>query len=141
MKLFSFTVLLLLAIAGKAGAQTSTAKRNLQFDGYYHTLSDTLNPFRFYLRFYPDGTVIGISTAGNPKNLVHWFKKDHQNVSKGFYNIKDTTINFLMKSPEGEVQYNGVMLKDDRLFLQVRSLINKYEGREEYFFMRMDGLK
>ncbi len=132
---------LFFAISNTVFSQTSTKAPPLHFDGYYHTLSDTLNPFRYYLRFYPDGTVIGISTAGNPRNLIPWFKKGHQTVSQGQYEVKDSTISFAMKSAEGEVVYSGKLLPQDRLFLHVKSKINKYEGREEYFFWKIEGLK
>lgn len=123
------------------GTITATAQNKLSYDGYYRTLADTLNPFSFYLRFYPDGTVISVSTAGNPNNLKPWFKKDHKTPAKGTYVMKDTVITFALKSPEGEVLYNGVYLPDNRLFLTVKSLINKYEGKEEYFFMKMEGIQ
>lgn len=119
----------------------SKAQTKLSFDGYYTTLPDTLNPFRYYLRFYPDNTVIGYSTAGNPKNLVSWFSKDHKSPSKGEYSLKDSTIVFALKSEEGNVLYEGSLVTGNRLFCTVKSLINKYEGKEEYFFMKMEGLK
>lgn len=140
MKRLLLTALLLTTLTC-AYAQNSAPATKLLFDGYYHTLSDTLNPFRYYLRFYADGTVIGISTAGNPKNLIPWFKKGHPTVSQGTYEVKDSLLKFAMKSGEGEVQYNGKIIPGDRLFLSVKSLINKYEGKEEYFFWRIDGLK
>ncbi len=117
------------------------AQATLQYNGFYHTLSDSLNPFRFYLRFYEDGSVIGYTTAGNPKNLVPWFKKDHPSPSKGKYSIKEGTLHFSLKSDEGIVEYNGQLKADNRLSLSVKSLINKYESSEEYFFMKIDNLK
>jgi len=126
---------------GLIGSAQTAGTRKLSFDGYYRTLPDTLNPFSYYLRFYADGTVIGYSTAGNPKNLVPWFKKEHKSPSKGQYSLKDSTISFSLKSEEGSVVYDGVLLADDRLFFTVKSLINKYQGKEEYFFLKMEGLK
>jgi len=114
----------------------------IHYNGLYHTLSDSLDPFRFYLRFYEDGTVIGYTTAGNPKNLVPWFSRDHKSPSKGRYTIyKDNQISFSLKSEEGIVQYNGVLLEDNRLFLDVKSKINTYEAKEEYFFWPVENLK
>jgi hypothetical protein len=117
------------------------AQTKLDYDGYYHTISDSLNPFRFYLRFYEDGTVIGYTTAGNPKNLVSWFRKDHQSPSKGRYIMRDSTLSFTLKSQEGIVRYQGRLLKDNRLFLDVKSMINNYEGKEEYYFWPVPNLK
>jgi hypothetical protein len=121
-------------------AQTSTDHK-ISYDGYYRTLPDTLNPFSYYLRFYADGTVIGYSTAGNPNNLVTCFKKEHKSPSKGQYVLNDSTISFSLKSEEGIVTYDGIFLPDNRMFFSVKSLINKYQGKEEYFFLKMEGLK
>ena len=122
-------------------ANVTAQETRLRYDGYYHTLPDSLNPFSFYLRFYPDGTVIGYTTAGNPKNLVPWFNKEHKSPSKGQYKLKDKTIQFSLKNDDGTVEYKGSLPADDRLSLIVKSLINKYEGKEEYFFLKMEGLK
>jgi hypothetical protein len=135
---------ILLFSASIVSAQTSSKAEltyKLSYDGYYRTLPDTLNPFSYYLRFYDDGTVIGYSTAGNPKNLAPWFKKEHTSPSKGQYTLKDSVISFSLKSEEGTVLYDGAFLPGNRLFLTVKSLINKYQGKEEYFFLKMEGIK
>ncbi|MBA2499305.1 MAG: hypothetical protein H0V30_06220 [Chitinophagaceae bacterium] len=128
----------LLILVFNCDAQT---KLKPSYNGLYHTLSDTLNPFRFYLRFYPEGDVIGYTTAGNPQNLVKWFSKDHKSPTKGQYVIEDTVLSFTLKSKEGLVNYEGVILPDNRLFLHIKSLINKYEGKETYFFWPVAELK
>ncbi len=140
-KLLMISISALLFVSFRTSAQTVQGKAKINFDGLYHTLSDTLNPFRFYLRFYADGTVIGYTTAGNPERLIQWFSKDHKAPSKGKYALKDTIISFSLNSEEGEVQYEGSILPDSRLWLNVKSLINKYTGKEEYFFWKVDGLK
>jgi len=120
----------------RAGAQ-----QKIKYDGLYHTVSDSLNPFRFYLRFYNDNTVIGYTTAGKPEKLVSWFSKNHSSPSKGNYVISDSTIMFSLKSAEGIVEYKGTITSDNRLKLEVKSHINKYEGKEEYFFWPVSNLR
>ncbi|HEX7844624.1 MAG TPA: hypothetical protein VF476_02420 [Chitinophagaceae bacterium] len=140
LKLTVFTGLLFLSFHGLS--QTGATPGKINYNGFYHTQSDSLNPFRFYLRFYEDGTVIGYTTAGNPQNLVPWFKKEHKSPSKGRYQIKsDSLLSFSLKSEEGIVMYEGVLLPGNRLFLDVKSLINKYAGKEEYFFWPVENLK
>ena len=133
-------VFILVSILNESFAQPGV-ERKISYDGYYRTLPDSLDPFSFYLRFYADGTVIGYTTAGNPKNLVPWFNKDHKSPSKGQYILKDSTISFSLKSEEGVVMYDGVLRSGNSMSLHVKSLINKYEGKEEYFFLKMEGLK
>lgn len=120
---------------------TAYTQNKLHFDGLYHTVSDSLNPFRFYLRFYADSTVIGYGTGGNPQNLLKWFSKDHASAAKGKYVLNDAEISFALQSEEGIVNHRGVLLPGNKLLLTVKSLINKFEAKEEYIFWQLDKLK
>ena len=118
------------------------AQKEMSYDGYYVSIPDSnsMTMFKYYLRFYPDGTVIGVTTAGKPANLLPWFKKENKTPSKGIFSLSDSTIKFSMTSEQGEVTYNGKLTADNKLVLIVKSLINKYEGKEEYGFMKMDAI-
>ena len=120
-----------------------TAQKEMSYDGYYVSIPDSnsMSMFKYYLRFYPDGTVIGVTTAGKPANLVPWFKKENKTPSKGQYLLTDSTIKFSMTSEQGEVNYQGKLTPENKLVLIVKSLINKYEGKEEYGFMKMEAVK
>src|SRR5258708_5823801 len=85
----------------------SAAQKEMKYDGYYVSMPDSnsISMFKYYLRFYPDGTVIGVNTAGKPDNLIPWFKKENKHV------------------------------------LNVKNIINKYEAKEEYGFMKMEKIK
>jgi len=119
------------------------AQKEISYDGYYVSIPDSnsMSMFKYYLRFYPDGTVIGVTTAGKPANLIPWFKKENKTPYKGKYTVTDTTIKFSMTSDQGEVTYEGKLTADNKLVLVVKSLINKYEGKEEYGFMKMEAIK
>jgi len=119
------------------------AQKEVNYDGYYVSVPDSnsMTMFKYYLRFYPDGTVIGVTTAGKPANLIPWFKKDNKTPSKGKYTLDDSTIKFAMSSEQGEVNYEGRLTADNKLVLIVKSLINKYEGKEEYGFLKMEAIK
>jgi hypothetical protein len=120
----------------------SKAQKEVSYNGYYVSIPDSasLSMFKYYLRFYPDGTVIGVTTAGKPANLVPWFKKENKTPYKGKYTINDSTIKFSMTSEQGEVAYEGRVTAENKLVLTVKSLINKYEGKEEYGFMKMEAI-
>jgi len=122
---------------------SSSAQTGLSYDGYYVSLPDSNNfsMFKYYLRFYPDGTVIGVNTAGKPDNLIPWFKKENNTPYKGKYTLIDSALKFSMISEQGEVVYNGKLNTDNKLVLIVKSLINKYDGKEEYGFMKMEKIK
>jgi len=119
------------------------AQKDMSYDGYYVSIPDSnsISMFKYYLRFYPDGTVIGVTTAGKPANLLPWFKKENKTPSRGKYMLTDSTIKFSMTSEQGDVNYEGKLTADNNLVLRVKSLINKYEGKEEYGFLKMDAIK
>ena len=118
------------------------AQRELSYDGYYVSIPDSnsMSMFKYYLRFYPDGTVIGVTTAGKPANLLPWFKKENKTPYKGRYTLNDSTIKFSMTSEQGNVTYEGKLSADNKLVLMVKSLINKYDGKEEYGFMKLEAI-
>jgi len=122
---------------------SSRAQKDLSYDGYYVSIPDSnsISMFKYYLRFYPDGTVIGVTTAGKPANLIPWFKKENKTPSKGKYTLSDSTIRFSMASEQGDVNYEGKRTVDNKLVLVVKSLINKYEGKEEYGFLKIESIK
>lgn len=131
-----FFVVLIMVLAGLS----AKGQAQLSYDGYYHTV-DSLSPYRYYLRFYPDGSVIGVNTAGKPENLLPWFKKENKTPYKGTYTLSEGKISFKMISEGGEVHYEGNLVKDNRLILVVTSMINKFTGNEEYFFLKIANLK
>jgi hypothetical protein len=56
-------------------------------DGKHHTWR--------HLRFYSDGTVIGVvTTTDDPAKLRGWFNKEHQGLSKGRYTVNGDKIAF-----------------------------------------------
>ena len=122
-------------------ATTGWSQKQIRYDGYYHTLSDSLNPFRYYLRFYDDGAVIYYCTAGKPETLLKWFSKNDNSSLKGKYVLRDSVLNFSVKGTDGEIVYDGSIIQGSRLWMNVKSLINKYSGKEEYFFQEAKGMK
>ena len=132
--------LLLVAVLLLTGPAVFSQER-LRYDGYYSTQPDSMNPFRYYLRFYEDGTVINYCTAGNPATLLKWFSKNDQASLKGKYMLKDTLLSFSVRNKEGEIIYDGNLLPGKRLWLSVKSMLNKFEAKEEYFFHPADRMK
>src|SRR5204863_9104585 len=90
-------------------SMSSKAQKEMSYDGYYVSIPDSnsYSMFKYYLRFYPDGTVIGVNTAGKPDNLIPWFKKENKTPYKGKYTLTDSSLKFSMVSEQGEVIYDG----------------------------------
>jgi len=53
------------------------APKKVRFDGLYQTktLYDSPSPYRSFLRFYTDSTVLYVSSIGKARVISKWFKK------------------------------------------------------------------
>lgn len=86
-----------------------------------------------YIRFYSDGTVIGVTTSGNPREIKPWFRKPYSD--SGNFEIKNRKIKFSLVSPQGKVDYEGVV-QGSKLRLNIVSHINGNRSTEEFFWVR-----
>jgi len=118
----------------------TSCTKNVRFDGFYQTQSK--EDYKSFLRFYSDSTVLSVTTDGDAEasNLISWFKKpfDNPHHSKGKYEIKENKISFTTDSSNGKVVYKGTIESENKLILNFKSLINGYEGKEVYYFIKLD---
>ena len=84
-----------------------------------------------YLRFYPDGTVIGVSATGTPTK--RWFKKPYENT--GTYSLVGSRIKLSLTSSSGTVDCQGRIVRQV-LTLNVHSHINGNRSRIKYAPLR-----
>lgn len=123
----------------------SQTKPAVRFDGLYQTVSeiDSLNNDTTYnfLRFYPDGKVLSVTSRGNAHDLKKWFHLKQENPSVGLYEIIANRIYFSTTSEEGTVVYDGEIHDPYYLTLTLKSLINGYTHQEKYYFIKIIGLK
>lgn len=105
----------------------------VRYDGLYRALDRSYNTSG-WLRFYEDGTVIGVSSVfdATPENISQWLKKPYTN--SGLYIIRGSNIEFSLTSAEGTVDYSG-SVSDDALTLRWYSHINGHGGTTEYKFI------
>ncbi len=127
-------------ILGLAVTLTSCAtigdhEAELHYDGVYQ--SDRTEDYYSYLRFYPDGTVINVSSTGQPNDLRQWFAKGHDGVSSGKVKLKDKRISFSALSSKGTVDYDGE-LEGNQLRLHSYSHINEHRRSGLYVFVRWE---
>ena len=85
--------------------------------------------YNIYLRFYPDGTVIGVTTTGTPSQIESWFKAPYQN--SGRFSLNGSSIKFSLIDVTGTVDYDGVV-RGSVLQLETYSHINGVHGNEHY---------
>jgi hypothetical protein len=89
--------------------------------------------FCHYLRFYPDGTVIGVTTSGNPNEIKRWFRRPYDNT--GSYVIDGSAIRFSLVSPAGKVDYEGTV-SGNIIQLKIHSHINGFRASKEYVWVK-----
>ena len=137
-RLFVF-LLALIAMLGPACA----ADIALRYDGVYVGAPfDDDKEYCAYLRFYPQGTVITVSSVCDRRalpDIKRWFRASQagpkrSGVSRGKVQISGEQISFSAVSREGKVAYRGGMV-GDRLRLGSHSFINGNEDVEVYSFV------
>lgn len=107
---------------------------------YYSDYSDDSESIHF-LRFYPDGVLIGASIYIDDDTPIDelvkkltWFTIENYNDlwSKGYYKFDGKDIYFELYSSYGCVLYEGAIQGDQSLILEVVSLINEYKSIKSY---------
>jgi len=107
----------------------------LRYDGVYQ--SDKVTTYWYYIRFYPDGTVLTISATAPAQDLIPWLTRDRvgsPGVSIGQYAVDGQQIVFSATSERGTVDYEGLILPD-ALDLHTYSHINGHRGHRLYYFV------
>lgn len=108
----------------------------VRFDGVYQTEQ---SDYFSYLRLYPDGTAITLSTREPPQALNHWFNRNCVGLPRGAYTVESGRIEFTVQAKRGSVEYAG-KLGHDRIHFHVRSLMNGSESDLSYRFVPIDSL-
>jgi len=110
------------------------AKNNkLKFNCIYRskrmTTADKTMFYRRFLRFFEDGTVVGVSATAEGNEISSWFNHNYED--RGVYSIKNNEIHFKLTSPSGSVEYNG-KIEDGFIYMHEKSLINGNESDRRY---------
>ncbi len=101
--------------------RSAHGNQKLRFDGVYQ--SKRIGNYRGYVRFYPDGTVITVTSSGRHSDLRAWFTKKHDGVSVGKITLKGGDLSFSCASPFGTVDYHGE-INSNNIHLRSYSHIN-----------------
>ena len=138
-----FSCLALLAAIVTACHSGETFK--VRFDGYYQSVDESFrigkDTARMFLRFFPNGQVISVTSTGTAFQITSWFNSRNKNVSTGNYNVSTNWLDFTSTSKSGSVIYKGKIVDENHLDLNVKSLINGHESNEKYSFIKVPDLK
>lgn len=121
------------------------ANAYIRYDGVYKGTPEILENYDEtttckYLRFYPDGTAITVSTEcdesdGALKEFKTWFHRGHKDMSKGKFTIHEGAISFSSVSRAGTVDYSGEA-SYTTMHLTTFSHINQYKNTDSYVFIK-----
>lgn len=87
------------------------------------------SPVPDYLRFYSDGTVIGVNAIGTPGEIASWFKAPYSFF--GHYSISGSCCHTNLKGWEGTNDYEGVV-QGSALQLNVFSHLGNQHIKQYY---------
>jgi hypothetical protein len=132
--------------ASAANAAEPNSAASIQFDGVYigtPSADADADAYCHYLRFYPRGSVITVSSACGQSALAdikRWFTFKNSGpkktgTSRGRAKIEDKRISFAAVSREGTVSYWGE-IEDGHIHLKTYSHINKHRGEDSYKFVK-----
>jgi peptidyl-prolyl cis-trans isomerase B (cyclophilin B) len=115
----------------------SPGRHRIRFDGLYRCRR---TDYSAYLRFYPDGVVISVSSTGEPEQVAKWFTESGRKsarYSRGTYAIRGPSLVFSTTSSSGTVDFTGT-IRPDALFLRLFSHINYTHHTYHYTFVPLD---
>jgi hypothetical protein len=134
----------MLAAFNGATAQVGTTPA-LRYDGIYQTMSyiDTADNDKSYnyLRFYPNGKVISVTSTGTALQVKRWFYLGRPNISTGHFDRSGARLYFTTTEDNGTVVYDGTITDQYHLELSAKSLINGRTDMKIFFFIKMPGLR
>lgn len=109
----------------------------LRHDGIYQSnrIPDGDDPYFYYLRFYPDGTVIDTSSTGEPADLRPWFDRGMDDLSVGHVTVHGSHVAFSQTSKYGTVDYQGTIV-GNTLQLASYSHINGHRDSRVFTFVK-----
>ena len=131
--LFLLATLLLLA-GGCSNPPIRPVGASLKYDGVYRSTEKPLHYWN-YLRFYPDGEVMEVSSTGTPDDLRNWFNEENLELRRGKFTIDGKSLTFSTVSSQGDVDYTGEV-DGDHIHLNIYSHINHYQESDVYVFVR-----
>ncbi|BAZ18430.1 GUN4 domain protein (plasmid) [Calothrix sp. NIES-4071] len=123
----------------------------IRFDGIYKCHQSNYyihNIYNSYIRFYPDGTVIGVDSTSDAMQISKWFNKESNNskLDIGTYKVENNTIEFSLSCPSNDIgiDYLGEINTDgNTIHLEWFHFAGNasYTVYETYFFFQLPSVE
>lgn len=132
-KTISITLLLIL------GMLSCQQQQEILFDGYYQA---NIDGEVHSVRFFEDGTVVQLAEPFN--QYLHQIPKEKEKAKKevedgilsgGSYQINGEKIDFVTKSGSVNVSFEGTILENNKLNLNIHSLANGYQTEGDFIYV------
>lgn len=146
MKKWLYTLAFLLLAAGCSTAPVAdnshTGSARLRYDGLYRSAEKQggAGGYWYYLRFYPDGVVMAVSTGLESESAQQWLNPDSQGpgIGRGQFTVTGNRVTFSSTSQVGVVDYDGEF-RGDVVHFETLSHINGYRGSRDFVFVPLSG--
>lgn len=111
----------------------------LLYDGIYTYKVDAESSA--VIRFYSDRLVLVSTSTNNYKEVMTWFNRDPENLSRvltGKYSLKSGScqLSFKVKGETGKQNYTGTLRTDKTLDLQIYNPATKTKTQRTYTFVK-----
>jgi len=128
--LFVLLSVLIFSCSNHKDESSASETSPLDLNGIYQTKkleNDQGDAYRYFLKFYEDGTVIRVTSSVTAEDIKGWFKRGHENVGEGEYEMTGDDISFTTTGKNGEMQYEGKIKDKATLSLRSKSAENDEE--------------
>lgn len=106
----------------------------VRYDGLYQCAVSNQS---IYLRFFPDGRVVGAEAPGSPIEVSRWL--NHEYTNHGLYGMNGSGIEFEIRTPQGVFNYIG-KITNGKLNVNSYSKIDFSVQEYEFSFVPIQGL-
>jgi hypothetical protein len=135
MKRSLITAVLSVVTLTSCSTVSTTSVVGVRYDGLYcgdNPAESALTTY--YLRFYPDGAVVAVSSTGRPQDVARWLSREDPRACHGQYHITDRAIRFTTRGWLCAEDYSG-SVSPSELVLRSQSRQNGYEVTLPYKFV------
>ncbi len=106
----------------------------VRYDGLYQCAVSNQS---IYLRFFPDGRVVGAEAPGSPIEVSRWL--NHEYTNHGLYGMNGSGIEFEIRTPQGVFNYIG-KITNGKLNVNSYSKVDFSVQEYEFSFVPIQGL-
>lgn len=106
----------------------------VRYDGIYQCVNSNSS---VYLRFFPDGRVVGAEASQGPIEVSKWL--NHEYINHGLYGLDGNSIEFEIRTPQGIFNYIG-RLANGKMNVNSYSKVDFSVQEYEFSFVPIQGL-